>query len=348
MQRQSRGSERGQTLVLFALMLVGLLLAAGLVVDVGYGLSQQRTAQNAADFSALAGTRVLGEFYTHQPTGAGTDGNVALAIQAVLTANRAQLVKASYVDNTGTWLGDVGGGIPSGAVGVAVNAKTSWRPFFLGIMGVTSWSAGTTATATTKGVASAGVMPVGIQKDQFGAIPYCDPTAAAAVYQACLTNPGNLTSGQLNIPGGFGWLKFGATGKCAGFGLGMDPNNGCTNSRPFLQSEIGPPATSYGCCTAVTGGAAPADQIGSLPGNKPGDISYYTTNQLIVWVPIYDTAGGTGANGYYHIIGFGAIVFIGDGTQHAKWLTGVRVSTTYVSSPDPSQLGVSGAVQLVH
>ena len=143
MQRTFSRSERGQTLTLFALMLVVMLLGAGLVVDVGYALSQQRTAQNAADFAALAGTRIVGESYTGKPVGAGTDANVAAAVNAVLSANNSQLVSAQYVDNTGLALTSVGSGtIPLGAAGVVVSAKTAWRPFFLGVIGVSQWSAG--------------------------------------------------------------------------------------------------------------------------------------------------------------------------------------------------------------
>ncbi len=65
-------------------------------------------------------------------------------------------------------------------------------------------------------------------------------------------------------------------------------------------------------------------------------------------MPIWDTAGGTGANGYYHIVGFAAIVFTGEDTQHGKWLTGVAVSKTIGDTPNASLLGVTGAVQLVH
>ena len=48
-----------------------------------------------------------------------------------------------------------------------------------------------------------------------------------------------------------------------------------------------------------------ADLIGSLPGNKvSADCSYWIDDEITVTVPIWDTAGGTGQNGYYHIVGF--------------------------------------------
>ena len=69
--------------------------------------------------------------------------------------------------------------------------------------------------------------------------------------------------------------------------------------------------------TAV--GLGGSDRIGSLTGNEWGDISFYVDNQIPVWVPIWDQAGGNGADGWYHIVGFGAILLTGD-NEHAKWL----------------------------
>ena len=55
---------------------------------------------------------------------------------------------------------------------------------------------------------------------------------------------------------------------------------GCANSKPFLQGEIGPPANSYGCCTAGRRSPGSLDQIGSLPGNKvSADCRYYIDNE---------------------------------------------------------------------
>ena len=337
MSRSCTHRQRGQAIPLFALSLVGLLLAAGLVVDVGYAFAQQRTAQNAADFAALAGARVLGEYYTGQPTGAGTDANVAAAVGDALSANRAQLLSAQYVDPTGKSLGSVGNAsIPSGAVGVVVNAKTAWHPFLVGIIGVTSWTAGADATAITQATPSAGVMPVGINESAFELIQSCSSSIGS-----CALEPGTIIQ-----PGNFGWLKFGARGKCDGFGLGMSTTSGCGNSQTFLDGEIGPPANSYGCCTAVDT-STPNAYIGGLTGNEWGDLSYYVDNKIPVWVPIYDTTYVNGANAYYHIVGFAEMLFVGAGTQHAKWLTGVALSGIG-PTPNAALLGATGKVTLVH
>jgi Flp pilus assembly protein TadG len=344
MNRPRTLSQRGQTLVIFVLLLPVLLLSAGLVVDAGYGFSQQRTAQNAADFSAMAGTRVLGESLTGKPAGAGTDDNVKKAVDSVLSANHAQLVSAKYVDNTGNSLGNVGGGsIPSGAVGVTVNATTSWHTLFLGIMGVNSWSAGTTATAVTQGVSTAGVLPVGVSEPTFGLLPLCDPTHAD--FLTCIGTHGQDASAKIGT-GSFGWLKFGAAGKCTGYGLGMI-NAGCQNSRAFLDQEIGPPSNSFGCCTDLTLTPDAQRLIGALTGNEVSKgLPNYIDPPVIVWVPIWDVYNPTGANANYHIVGYGGVVFTGQDV-HGEWLQAVRVSTIGLT-PNPKQLGATGLVQLVH
>ncbi len=366
MPRTSSTLERGQILVVFVISLFVLLLAAGLVIDAGYAFSQRRDAQNAADFAAIAGTRIVGEELTGN-TANGTAQNVYQAVQSTLAANRAVLVGAEYVDQSGNVAGDVvalgtgaasnlPGSIPSGANGVVVNATISWRPFFLGIIGMNNWSASSSSTAITPGSSvGGGVLPIGMQNTMYDSLTACP----SGNLNSCISQ--HLTSGGLNIPGGFGWLKFG----CDGYGLGQvapADSGGCGNSQPFLQSEVGPPPNSYGCCTAV-GLPGSQDLVGNGPGNKPADLSYYIENQIPVWVPIWDTAGGTGSNGYYHIVGFGAIVLVGEDTQHGKWLTGAAVSgvgcpgqgnsqvplTQFCTAPGGAfTIGVTGAVQLVH
>ncbi len=69
MLRDSRlRGERGQVLVLIALMIVPLLAIAGLVIDIGYAYYAQRSLQTQADAAALAGAQNL------------PDGNSAVAV----------------------------------------------------------------------------------------------------------------------------------------------------------------------------------------------------------------------------------------------------------------------------
>jgi hypothetical protein len=304
-------APRGQVIVLFALVLTLIVFAAGLVIDGGLGLAQRRAAQNASDFGALAGARVIAE-YVAGDTVNGTDLNVQTAVATAVARNGGRPVTFGspngprYVDSAGTLLTYVGDGtIPAGVAGVQVESSRSWRPFFLAVFGVSQWDASATATAkggySTAGPPPGTLFPAGISLSFFQTYPFCSGDISSNPSDACY--PQHLTPGNLNVPGGFGWLKFG----CDGYGLGQDPPanaGGCGNDRPFLDSEIGPPSNSYGCCTQVGQSGSP-DRIGSLPGNKvSADCDYYIDNEITVTVPIWDTAGGTGQNGWYHIVGF--------------------------------------------
>jgi hypothetical protein len=343
MSRLPASSQRGQILVIFAAALTGLLLMTGLVIDAGYAFSQRRSAQNAADFAAVAGSRIVGEFFTGKPAGAGTGANVLAAVQSVLAANDAELVSAQYINGSGALAGTVASGpIPPSAAGVVVNATTAWRPFFLGIIGVDSWSAGAQATAMTKGTASGRILPIGIEVHTYEGLAKCT-----------VGTPCDLTPGTRIQPGQFGWLSFGADPKkcddAPGYGLGMLPE-GCENNQGFLQNEIDPAGSSHGCCTSASP-ASTTDYIKGLTGNEWGDLSYYIDNKIPVWVPIWDETDGPGSNAYYHIVGFAPILLTseGDGTEHAKWLEGVGLADTFESTPNAYGLiGVTGEVYLVH
>ena len=91
----------------------------------------------------------------------------------------------------------------------------------------------------------------------------------------------------------------------------------------------------------------------------------YVQHSIAIWVPIWDTAGGGGSGGSYHIVGFGAVIFTGQDTQHGRWLTGAAVSgvgcpgngntqvTGYAGSVCSAPggaiaLGATGSVRLIH
>jgi hypothetical protein len=335
-----RSSQHGQVMVLFALALTAIVLGVAVVVDGGYAFAQRRSAQNAADFAAMAGTRIVGVSLVGQPVGAGTAQNVENAITSVLAANDAQLVSAQYVSASGGALGNVVGAssIPNGANGVVVGARTNWKPFLLGVIGLTDWAASATATAITPGSSfGGGVLPVGMEDDTYDGLSECPLTSI----DDCISN---LTSGQLNIPGGFGWLSFGLHGlggKCDWeSSLGM-VDGGCESNQPFLDSQIGPPPDSQECCSEAGTGEG-EDKVASLTGNEWGDLSYYVDNQIPVWLPIWDYAGGNGVDAWYHIVGFGPVIFTGVGDPHAKWLEGAGVDVTCGTSEDPDRYLVEG------
>jgi Putative Flp pilus-assembly TadE/G-like len=346
-------SDRGQMIVLLALVLTVSLLLVGLVIDGGTALAQRRASQNASDFAALAGARVVAEWIGGDSAN-GTDANVRAAIANAIGSNGGATIAFGapngprYVDAQGRLLGLVGSGaIPATAVGVTVSSSRTWTPYFLGIAGFTSWSA--SASATAKGGFADGpggtLFPVGIAENFFKTYPFCSGPISSIPGDPCY--PQHLTPGNLNVPGGFGWLKFG----CDGYGLGQVPPanaGGCGDSIPFLQGEIGPPAKSYGCCTKV-GLPGSLDRIGNLPGNKvAADCSYFIDNGITVTVPVWDTAGGSGQNAWYHIIGYAGFQLTGctggkdiEGVYRKPFFTGQTTST-------PGFPGAALGVELIH
>jgi hypothetical protein len=293
---------------IFTLSFTVMMLLAGLALDATHALSQRRSAQNAADFAAMAGTRVVARKMSGDA--AGTNVSVRAAIDSALAANGAPapLYSATtgprWVGADGALLSHVGADttIPAAASGVAVSATLSWTPFVLGIVGVSNWSATATATARVTIGNAAGVpafvFPGAIWKPVLDTFTLCPPTKTA---QECGPDSvtGNLDGDadkDSNPGGGDGWLAFGCTGQA-----GQDGH--CGNDLPYLQAMLDAPGDSHGCCTGVPPGGY--IDVRSLTGNKTsGDGRYWVDNKITVLLAVYQTFTGNGSNGIYRIIGF--------------------------------------------
>jgi Flp pilus assembly protein TadG len=88
--------ERGQATVVIALALVVLLLALALGTDWGYGLTQRRIMQNAADSAALAGARALATSVVGKKQGSSTvpvysayEETIFCRAQAIMLSNNS-------------------------------------------------------------------------------------------------------------------------------------------------------------------------------------------------------------------------------------------------------------------
>jgi len=350
--RHSGGEHaRGQIIVLAGLVMSLVIFAVGLVIDGGMGLAQRREAQNASDFGALAGARIVAQYVAGDMVN-GTDAMVQEAITNAVVANDGLPPSFGapdgprYINDAGDRLGYVGDGIPVDAAGVKVTSGRTWEPFFLGFFGFDELNSSAEATAKG-GYSLAGppgpVFPAGIATAFFDAHPIpCGGDISTDPADPCYPQP--LTPGTLNAPGGFGWLKFG----CNGYGLGQDEtiSGECSNAKPFLQLEIGPPGKSYGCCTQVGLPGSP-DRIGSLPGEKASaDCSFYVENETVVTVPIWDLSGGTGDGAWYQIVGFAGFQITacpGAKNLEGVWrlpIWGGPVSSTPTGDPAYQALGV--------
>ncbi len=214
----------GQMLVLFALVLSVVILGVGLVIDGGNALVQRRGSQNASDFAALAGARVIAEFIDGDTTN-GSDVNVHAAIANAVAANGGLPITFGapsgprYIDSNGALLGYVGtGAIPAGAVGVKLSSSRTFRPYFLGIVGMNTWTASSEATAkggyTLAGPPPGTLFPVGIALSFFQTYPFCagdvstnpaDPLLPAAAHAGQPQCAGRLRLAHVRLR----WVRHG-------------------------------------------------------------------------------------------------------------------------------------------
>ena len=117
-----RSRERGQTLVLTALLLVALVAILALVIDGGNYYLQRRVAQNAADSGALAGARALAMGEDEAAARAAASGYAG--------ANGDSAPSVSIVGHT-----------------VTVTAHRTFPSFFAGIVGIRTFSVQAVASA---------------------------------------------------------------------------------------------------------------------------------------------------------------------------------------------------------
>lgn len=148
--------EPAQVIALFAISLVAMLAMVGVAVDGGTLYLQRRTAQNAADAAALAGTRAL-----QKATSSPAIPDIGAEICTYVRANSfgvTPTATAYWVNTSGSWLGDIslpspcaGGSpnpIPTGASGVHVNVTIGpYNTYLVGIVGLRQLQAQASATA---------------------------------------------------------------------------------------------------------------------------------------------------------------------------------------------------------
>jgi hypothetical protein len=280
-----RPDERGQVLVLFAIMLVAMILAVGLVIDGGNAFLHRRTAQNVSDLASMAGTKVILDAYV-QPSAGLSGADVYAAIGASAAQNDCNAAgatpctwSAQYVSRTEAVLGTVApsGAIPVGAQGVRVHVDRVPHTFFLGLIGQGTWQVGTDATALTArltGAPGGQILPIATNPP--------NPFEYGQTY--------NLTDGS-NGPGNFGWLSW--TGSNAS---GTLANSICNPDNP--------------------GFSFPADFPGE-PGKHNSSavrdcLQKWVDSGAQVLIPIFDSCSPcNGNNASYHIIGLAAFRLTG-------------------------------------
>lgn len=167
-------SERGQTTVLAAVLMIALLGMAGFVIDVGSWFRQQRTTQATVDAAALAGAQALptspADASSLATSYAGKNGGVA---------GTSVTISSHFTSN------DM----------ITVKQTKSTQGFFSKLFGISTVNVGSKASAISEiPTEVSGVAPIGVDiHHKMLSGPGCP----------CFDVPTSIPLGKVGVPGGF-------------------------------------------------------------------------------------------------------------------------------------------------
>ncbi len=287
--------KEGQSVVIFALVIVVLIGVAGLGMDGANAFNQRRNVANAADAASIAGTKQL---IAERKAGTNSNASVCSAVSDYisnhkLTQGVSVTWTASYVDSSATaspaFCTDsvATGTIPTSPNprGVQVNITYTFGTMFMSLFGRSTLPATGTATALYGPLSSytgGDVVPFAVSQN--------------VVNKIVGKNGVDINTGYLG-EGNFGSVVFNPS----------SPNNG--NGNDCTSSTYKDTQTYYWC----KGSPKYPVYIGEeLPGN-PGMVDHsletevLTHKDKVMLIPVYGTTDGNGANTTYTIVGFLAV-----------------------------------------
>jgi len=128
-----KGASKGQTLVLFAVFLIGMMGMLGLATDVGFWAVARRTAQGAADAGAFAGARQIAISPSTAPISALADVTSVVSNHN-LGAYPVSLYKCEYINAMWSVVGTCDQAVPSSAIGARVRTQLTVPTFFMRVL----------------------------------------------------------------------------------------------------------------------------------------------------------------------------------------------------------------------
>ncbi|HOG45677.1 MAG TPA: pilus assembly protein TadG-related protein [Anaerolineae bacterium] len=181
--------ERGQTLIVVAVLIVVLVAFLGFVIDGGNAYAQRRQMQNAADAAALAGAQKL----------AGTEGEVDEAARVAISAVAQQYAKSNGAESCDT-------SIDGTHVTVVVSKTVS--TYFVPVIGIHELTVGAAARAGVYKVTGA-VLPLTIEERPTTVdgevLQWPQPDVDFTIWD---TDPSTSASGKDDVrPQFYGWLN---------------------------------------------------------------------------------------------------------------------------------------------
>ncbi|MCS7286082.1 MAG: VWA domain-containing protein [Anaerolineae bacterium] len=272
--------DKGQSILIIAGAIVGIMALFALVTDLGYYYAQQRIVRNAVEAGAIAGAHKL----TQQNV---TNQNVLLAVRDYVERNglswQNDRIEAYYLDQDGNILGLIPANNnppPSQANGVLVKATRNSGTFFARIIGFESMPAPASAKATIicGSCSASNLFPIAVHDSVF------DSTGGVPVfgYDYIIWDTGNPQA-----PGNFGWIRW------------RDQN---PDEQTLVQNMADTTRSGrwsvgewvYGT-TGVTWGSGVREELQKrIDGTRPSSVT------LIV----YEQSQGQGANTQYKVVGF--------------------------------------------
>lgn len=316
--RQLQRRESGQIVVLFALSLIAMLAMVGVTLDGGMLFVQRRTAQNAADSAALAGTRAL------QQASTASNSTIPFEICKYVVANNFGVTpnaSAYFVDATGAKItgGDIA--LPTNCTGTVsgttilagssgVHVTVTFGPYntsVVGLVGIRQLSATGAATAQVwnQSIPGSSIAPWAVcgptaPTDTSGTLRDIIDTTQDTILQSAIASHVNVILESSHINSGVaGWLP--APPSC--------PDNSGSSWKGVIDTSgtITPP-TNVG---TVNGDGSVSTQCTASGQPVPSGPS-----QCFLWVPVTDA---NNAWGQAHVVIFACMsVYPGsDGTN--KW-----------------------------
>jgi hypothetical protein len=305
-------AEEGQSIVIVAAVMIGLLALAGLAIDGGNSFLERRNTQNAADAAALAGTRQLARAICGD---GATDADVDYAVDSYAEKNGIEdlnQVSADYVDVEENVVGVVGGGfIPVGATGVSVHLGKQIETFFLKVVAIDEVDLAASALAMTgPPLAMGGLRPVGVPIEIALALDEGDPFSID--FGNCVQQPDTCiaawTGGQIQHRGWLNLMYVWNDGRhlneAPDFPRAIDPNTDADALQEWMENAYN---------VALWSG----DYIHAKPGKNSSVIGATPPVGSVIVFPIFDEVphyddipgpkpppASQGGGFYYHIYGF--------------------------------------------
>ncbi len=332
MKRPKNSSQRGQSLVLIALLMIAMIAFLGLVLDGGVVLASRRTSQDASDAAAFAGVRVLA---TRTDNSSATEQLIWNNITTFATANGVVTttdIVATLIDQYGSDICKINqncNGVPTSPypTGVRVTTTLRMQPYFISVIIGKARIPVQAAAAAQSGNPSIGSELAPLSLKFPCPYPVPDPPPANCNPPFHYGDPPYQLFGDPQLAGGFQWVSY----ECASTANSVESYLRMTKtSGPILADKDD---TYYNPLnpTDYNNMPPPSPWVCSGPGVQPNsqiqaalDCWLYPTGPNCwlpptrypgsnLWtVPVFDQTNGlTGSNAKYHTVMFAEFEFLG-------------------------------------